>query len=75
MQSYQWDPKSIERGIDKPLKIQDHAVDACRYLVYSAFPQGQFNSPDESLTIEQIRRNVYGGDDLLGLNQGFGGYS
>ncbi len=75
MQSYQWDPKSIERGVDKPLKIQDHANDACRYLCYSAFPQGQFNSPDESLTIEQIRRNVYGGEDLLGINQGFGGYS
>ena len=75
MQSYQWDPKSIERGVDKPLKIQDHAVDCARYLIYSAFPQGQFNSPDESLTIEQIRRQVYGGDENLAFNQGYGGYS
>ena len=73
MQSYQWDPRSLDRGEDKPLKINDHAVDCARYLCYSAFPQGQFNHPDEMLTIEQIRRNVYGDTDLLGIgNQGSG---
>lgn len=75
MQSYQWDPKSLDRGEDRPLKINDHAIDACRYLCASAFPQGQFNHPDEQLTIEQIRRNVYGGhEDLLGIGQGSGYY-
>ena len=30
---YAWDPKAAERGEDKPLKVQDDAVDALRYLV------------------------------------------
>lgn len=69
MQSYQWDPKSLERGEDKPLKQNDHSVDACRYLCFSAFPQGQFNHPDELLSIERIRQNVYGDSDLMGFGQ------
>jgi len=76
LQSYQWDPKSIDRGEDRPLKVSDHAVDSLRYMCASAFPQGQFNHPDEHLTIEQIRRNAFGGDeDLLGFGaQAMGGY-
>lgn len=60
MQSYAWDQKAADRGEDKPMKIQDHAVDACRYLCASAFPQADFGHPDEYLTIEQIRHQVYG---------------
>ena len=74
VQGYQWDPKSLDRGEDRPLKAFDHACDAARYLCASAFPQGQFNNPDEHLTIEQIRRNVYGDDPFQGFNQGAGGY-
>lgn len=30
---YQYDPKSVERGKEEPLKINDHCQDAARYLV------------------------------------------
>jgi len=33
IQSYVWDDKATERGEEKPLKVNDHAMDACRYLV------------------------------------------
>ncbi|MER5482930.1 PBSX family phage terminase large subunit [Streptomyces sp. NPDC002812] len=33
--SYAWDPKAAERGEDKPLKIDDHSVDALRYALHS----------------------------------------
>lgn len=34
-QSYVWDSKSLLTGIDKPLKVNDHALDSLRYAVYS----------------------------------------
>lgn len=30
---YVWDPKSTEKGEDKPIKVADHALDALRYAV------------------------------------------
>lgn len=33
IEGYVWDPKKAERGIDEPLKRNDHAVDALRYAV------------------------------------------
>lgn len=33
MSEYSWDPKATERGEDKPLKENDHSVDALRYVV------------------------------------------
>ena len=33
IESYVWDAKSIERGDEAPLKENDHAMDAMRYLV------------------------------------------
>lgn len=33
--SYAWDPKAQERGEDKPLKQNDHCMDALRYIAYS----------------------------------------
>lgn len=32
---YVWDTKAVERGEDKPLKIDDHCMDAVRYGVYT----------------------------------------
>ncbi len=29
--SYSWDPKAQEKGEDKPMKQNDHAMDSCRY--------------------------------------------
>jgi hypothetical protein len=37
-----------------------------RYAIYSAFPQGEFNNPDEFLTIEQLRRKVYNDQEGYG---------
>lgn len=74
IQSYAWDPKSADRGEDKPLKVQDHICDALRYACFTAFPQGEFSSPDEHLTIDQLRRKVYGNDDVGFMGQGNAGY-
>lgn len=60
LQSYCWCPKAADRGEDKPLKEKEHIADALRYAIFSAFPTGEFSHPDELLTIDQIRRNVYG---------------
>lgn len=30
---YGWDPKSIERGKEEPVKLDDHCMDAIRYMV------------------------------------------
>ena len=35
LESYVWDQKAKERGEEKPLKTNDHAMDAVRYLVYT----------------------------------------
>lgn len=36
--SYIWDQKAQEHGEDKPIKINDHALDALRYLLNTLFP-------------------------------------
>jgi PBSX family phage terminase large subunit len=33
LQSYVWDPKAAEKGYDQPLKKDDHACDALRYVM------------------------------------------
>lgn len=33
--SYMWDEKASQRGEDKPVKFQDHCMDAVRYFVYT----------------------------------------
>lgn len=35
MGGYQWDEDAAEKGEDKPVKADDHAMDALRYWVYS----------------------------------------
>lgn len=37
-QSYSWDEKQAEKGIDKPIKVDDHDIDAARYGVHSSSP-------------------------------------
>lgn len=76
MNSYCWDPIAADRGEDKPLKKYEHIADALRYAIYSAFPSGEFSHPDENLSIDQIRRNIYG-DQYSALGEmgvGVGGY-
>lgn len=75
MQSYCWDPAAADRGEDKPLKKFEHIADALRYCIYSAFPSGEFNHPDENLTIDQLRRQIYGNDfQVFNPSAGAGGY-
>jgi len=35
LESYSWDPKASEKGEDRPLKRDDHCIDAARYCVYT----------------------------------------
>lgn len=73
IQSYAWDPKYADRGEDKPIKKNDHATDSCRYLIASCFKTGLYEHPDQNLTIEQLRRKVYGNEDNF-FGQNTGGY-
>lgn len=33
IEAYIWDEKAVQRGEEKPVKVGDHAMDACRYLL------------------------------------------
>lgn len=35
VEGYVWDPKAADKGWDEPLKKDDHAIDALRYIIYS----------------------------------------
>lgn len=49
--------------------------DALRYACCSAFPQGEFNHPDENLTVEQLKRKIYSDDGYGFMNPNMaGGY-
>lgn len=39
IEGYVWDERASKRGEDKPLKQNDHAVDALRYVIFSHFGQ------------------------------------
>lgn len=36
LSEYRWDPKATEKGLDKPIKQNDHHADALRYVVFSS---------------------------------------
>jgi len=76
IQSYAWCPKAAANGEDKPIKKSDHIVDACRYSLTPFMLSGDFGSPDQYLTIENLRRKVYEEDQGYGfMNPGMaGGY-
>lgn len=40
IQAYTWDPKATEKGEDKPLKENDHCMDAMRYFAYTVLRGG-----------------------------------
>lgn len=66
LQSYAWCPKAQDRGEDKPIKKSDHQCDSFRYCLTPFMLSGDFGSPDEQLTIENLRRKVYN------ENEGYG---
>jgi len=39
MEGYSWDEKSVNNGMEKPLKIRDHGPDALRYYVNTCLSQ------------------------------------
>lgn len=49
IQSYCWDSKASERGVDKPIKKMDHLIDSLRYALYSYFG----NKPKLKIPSEQ----------------------
>lgn len=73
VQSYAWCPKAADRGEDKPIKHNDHAVDSCRYLMASVFKHGLLSNPDLNLSYDQLRSKIYGGDMYDQFNQELGG--
>lgn len=45
MGTYEYDPKSIESGKEKPLKIDDHCCDAWRYLTMGLWDKIKYFLP------------------------------
>ena len=61
MQSYSWDPKAQKNGADKPLKTNDHAADAIRYVVMHAFNNeatGKFENVKPENKLDHNGQNV-----------------
>lgn len=48
--SYRWDPKSKQLGIDRPLKMNDHLMDAQRYALFSYFHGRELDGKSMSLS-------------------------
>ncbi len=46
MESYVWDEKASQRGEDKPLKENDHAMDAMRYFVQTVLQRRKAKAVD-----------------------------
>lgn len=63
LQTYAWDPSAADRGIDKPLKKFDHAIDSCRYLCNGTFPTGEFVPQQRFSSHEERLRYVFSDDD------------
>ncbi len=74
IQSYAWDSKAADRGEDKPIKKNDHILDALRYAIYTKYPRADFNNPDDELTIDQIRKKIYGDQGYGFMGEMQGGY-
>ncbi len=47
MESYVWHPKCAEKGEDEPYKMNDHSVDALRYVLNTHKPP-KFYGDDEN---------------------------
>ena len=43
--TYEYDPKSIESGREKPMKVDDHCCDAWRYLVMGLWSKIKYFLP------------------------------
>ena len=52
-QSYMWDSKSLDKGVDKPAKAHDHLLDGLRYALFTHF--GTLLGEEDRLTAEKLR--------------------
>lgn len=63
LQSYSWDSKKTARGLDEPIKENDHSVDCMRYLCQSHFPNGDLQDYYDADRLESLyneaMREVY----------------
>jgi PBSX family phage terminase large subunit len=50
--SYSWDPKAIIKGEDKPLKVNDHGMDALRYREFTLYGK----APSAGFSFGSIKR-------------------
>ena len=59
IETYRWDDKAANRGEDKPIKENDHALDAMRYALVSEWykKEGPGLSPEE---LERFRLEASG---------------
>lgn len=59
IQGYIWDAKSQVLGVDRPLKENDHSIDALRYCIYTHFFSKQ-HSTTSARDIENAYREAMG---------------
>ncbi|MDC7243637.1 MAG: PBSX family phage terminase large subunit [Sphaerochaetaceae bacterium] len=52
--TYSWDAKAADRGEDKPVKVSDHCCDSLRYLIFTEFPEGDFEAYSKDSTYKNI---------------------
>lgn len=55
IQSYVWDERSLKTGIDKPVKENDHSLDALRYAIYTHF----YNKGTEKIDWDRVYREAH----------------
>lgn len=63
-QSYVWDSKAQKKGIDKPLKQDDHALDALRYAIFT-HKFGKDGSRLSPRDLDQMQAEAMGGGPKL----------
>ena len=64
IQSYVWDPKKAKLGEDAPLKMNDHAIDATRYVLathkVSSFNEQEYYQKQEKALRDRYHPGGYG---------------
>lgn len=55
IQSYVWDERSFKTGVDKPIKENDHALDALRYAMFTHF----YNKNTDKIDWDKVYRDAH----------------
>jgi PBSX family phage terminase large subunit len=72
IQGYQWDSKAADRGVDKPVKENDHCNDCLRYCIASNFPTGELYNANEGISMQMRRQKAFGDNQSLFESFGLG---